>query len=62
MSSLGIAFAVALLASIVPLYALGIDGQTAAAVGLLTLLLWPLVELARRVTGWLYRLLTGRAP
>ncbi|RPE72547.1 hypothetical protein EDC62_0238 [Tibeticola sediminis] len=62
MSSLGIAFAVALLASIVPLYALGLDWETAAAVGLLTLIVWPLVVLARRVVDWLYRLLTGRAP
>ena len=62
MSSLVIAFAVALLASIVPLYALSIDGQTAAALGLLTLLVWPLIALARRMLDWLYRMLTGRAP
>ncbi|MFN3398635.1 MAG: hypothetical protein ACK4ZS_08915 [Sulfurimicrobium sp.] len=60
MSSLVIAFVVALLASIVPLYAFGLDLETAAAVGLLTLLLWPLVALARRIMDGLYRLLTGR--
>lgn len=62
MSSLVIAFAVALLASVAPLQALGLDGETAAAVGLLTLLVWPIVALARRMLDWLYRMLTGRAP
>ncbi|WP_114649093.1 hypothetical protein [Pseudothauera hydrothermalis] len=60
MSSLVIAFIVAVLASTVTLMAFGLDGQTAAAVGLLTLIAWPLVALARRIMGWLYALLTGR--
>lgn len=60
MSSLVLALVVALLASLAPLMVFGLDGQTAAAVAGLTLLLWPLVVLSRWFVVGLYRLLTGR--
>lgn len=62
MTSLLIALALVLIASLLPLAVDGLSLDGVVVIAILTLLLWPVVAVMRALIGWIYRAATRRHP